>query len=230
MRKVFFGDLSMAFRADEAASSGYDRVKKYLIPVTFPPNLRANSKDVLLDIIDELGPVVESYPTWHPLVSKHDKRNPETTPNERTGYRGLDHTRNFVNGFITCPYGGVENVIESAMSIDHHCATITAKELDVPFYTVGAKPVLVKCEWSMPLNLGKLIPKKIAVPLMLEYELPNWRWSSYAEKWDEMRPYMLGQPHGSRSSLFVAQETALAMKKAYMAMVESGMYGPLKMD
>ncbi|EEE37095.1 hypothetical protein RKLH11_931 [Rhodobacteraceae bacterium KLH11] len=41
---------------------------------------------------------------------------------------------------------------------------------------------------------------------------------------------MLGEPHGSRSSLFVDQETALAMKKAYMAMVESGMFGPLKMD
>jgi len=220
----------MAFRADEAASSGYERTKKYLIPVTFSPEVRAQSEEVLLDIIDGLGPVVESYPTWHPLVYKHDERNPETIPSERTGYKGLDHTRYFAHGFITCPYGGVDNVIESALSIDHHCATITAEELDVPFFTDGAKPVLVKCEWSEPLRPSKLIPKKIAVPLMLEQELPCWRWSSRAEKWEVMRPYLLGEPHGSRSSLFVDQETALAMKKAYLAMVESGMFGPLKMD
>lgn len=220
----------MAFRADEAASSGYERAKKYLIPVTFPPEVRARSEEFLLDVIDELGPVVEGYPTWHPLVSKHDGRNPETHPSERTGYRGLDHTRYFAHGFITCPYGGAEDVIESAFGINHHCASITAVELDVPFYNEGAKPVLVKCEWSEPLMPGKLIPKKIAVPLMLEQELPCWRWASRAERWEVMRPYLLGEPHGSRSSLFVDQETALAMKRAYMAMVESGMFGPLKMD
>ena len=220
----------MAFRADEAASSGYERAKKYLIPVTFEPNDRAKSESALLDIIDELGPVVEGYPSWHPLVSKHDGRSPETTPSKRTGYRGLDHTRYFAHGFITCPYHGAEDVIESALSIDHPCASITAEQLDVQFYIDGAQPVLVKCEWAEPLNLGKLIPKKMAVPLMLEQELPCWRWSTRAERWDVMRPYLLGEPHGSRSSLFVDQETALAMKRAYMAMVESGMFGPLKMD
>lgn len=219
----------MAFRADEAASSGLERAKKYLIPVTFPPEVRAESEGALLDIVDELGPVVEGYPTWHPLVSTHDDRNPETVPSERTGYRGLDHTRYFAHGFITCPYGGAENVIESAFKIDHHCASITAEELSVSFYAEGAKPVLVKCEWSEPLSLGKLIPKKLAVPLMLEKELHCWRWSTRAERWETMRPYLLGEPHGSRSSLFVDQETALAMKRAYMAMVESGMFGPLKM-
>ncbi|CAM3632163.1 hypothetical protein TH8_08805 [Thalassospira profundimaris] len=220
----------MAFRADEAASSGFERAKNYLIPVTFSPEVRSESEEALLDLVDELGPAVESYPTWHPLVSKHDGRNPETIPNAQTGYKGLDHTRYFAHGFITCPYGGVADVIESASRINHHCATITAEELNVRFYADGAKPIVVKCEWSEPLSLGKLIPKKIAVPLMLEQELPCWRWSSRAERWEVMRPYLLGEPHGSRSSLFVDQETALAMKRAYLAMVESGMFGPLKMD
>lgn len=219
----------MAFRADEAAMSGYERVKKYLIPLSFSPEVRAESEEALLDIIDELGPVVEGYPSWHPLVSKHDGRHPATTPSDRTGYQGLDHTRYFAHGFITCPYGGAEKVIDSAFAINHHCAGITAEELDVSFYAEGAKPVVVKCEWLEPLQAGKLIPKKLAVPLMLEQELPCWRWSSRAERWEVMRPYLLGEPHGSRSSLFVDQETALAMKRAYMAMVESGMFGPLKM-
>jgi len=220
----------MAFRADEAASSGFERAKKFLVPVTLAPEVRAESERALLEIVDELGPVVEEYPTWHPLVSKHNAQNPETLPSERTGYRGLDHTRYFAHGFITCPYAGAEDVIESAFKIDHHCASITAEELDVSFYAKGAKPVLVKCEWSDSLAPGKLIPKKLAVPLMLEQELPCWRWSSRAERWEVMRPYLLGEPHGSRSSLFVDQETALAMKRAYMVMVESGMFGPLKID
>ncbi|WP_170328960.1 hypothetical protein [Ruegeria arenilitoris] len=220
----------MAFRADEAAANAYERTKKYLVPVTFSPEVRAESEEALLDIVDEIGPAVEGYPTWHPLVSKHNSRNPETEPNERTGYRGLDHTRYFAHGFVTCPYGGAEQVIDSAFEINHHCASITAEELDVAFYANGAKPVLVKCEWPEPLNPGKQIPKKLAVPLMLEQELPCWRWAERAERWEVMRPYLLGEPHGSRSSLFVDQETALAMKKAYMAMVESGMFGPLKMD
>ena len=220
----------MAFRADEAASNGYSKAKKYLIPLSFEPAVRNESENALLDIIDELGPVVDGYPSWHPLVSQHDGRQPETTPNRLCGYRGLDHTVYFAHGFITCPYADATPVIESAGEHQHHCASITAEQLDVQFYAEGAKPVLVKCEWSEPLNLEKLIPKKIAVPLMLEQELPVWRWSSRAERWEVMRPYLLGAPHGSRSSLFVDQETALAMKKAYMAMVESGMFGPLKMD
>jgi hypothetical protein len=64
----------------------------------------------------------------------------------------------------------------------------------------------------------------------LEKVLPAWRWAERAETWETMRPYLLGEPHGSRSSLFVAQDTALAMKKIYEAMVETGMFGPSKFD
>lgn len=220
----------MAFRADEAALNGYERVKKYLIPVTFEPDVRAKSEDLLLDIIDELGPVVEGYPSWHPLVSTHNPQSPQMTPNEATGYVGLDHTRYFAHGFITCPYTEGDDVIESALGIDHHFASVSAERLNQPFYSESATPILVKCEWSEPLALGKKIRKNVAVPLMLEQEMPCWRWATRAERWEVMRPYLLGEPHGSRSSLFVEQETALAMKKAYMAMVESGMFGPLKMD
>jgi hypothetical protein len=217
----------MAFRADEAAARGYERAKKYLIPLSFSPEDKAKSEAALLEIIEELGPAVEGYPSWHPLVSTHDPRYPVTEPSERTGYRGLDHTKYFAHGFITCPYGDVENVIESAQGIQHICASIVAEELNVPFYIYGANPILVKCEWSVPLDAGKLIPKRIAVPLMLEQEVPCWRWAARAENWETMRPYYLGEPHGGRSSLFVDQETAIAMKKAHLALVESGMFGAL---
>lgn len=215
----------MAFRADEAAVNGYERVRKYLIPVTFSPEVRAKSEEVLLKIIDELGPVVESYPSWHPLVSNHDERHPETIPSERTGYQGLDHTRYFAHGFISCPYGGVDGLIASISSINHHYAGISAEVLDVKFYADGVTPVLVRCDWPEGIPTHKMIPKRIAVPLMLEQELPCWKWARRPESWEVMRSYFLGEPHGSRSSLFVDQDTALAMKKVYSAMVDSGMFG-----
>jgi hypothetical protein len=219
----------MTFRAAESAASGYEETKNYLIPRSFAPEERQRAEHALQDIVTECGPPVDAYPIWHPLVSHHDARDPVTYPSDRCGYRGLDHTRYFAHGFITCPYSDGEEVIRSAQNLP--CppgVIISAEQLDVPFYNAGVTPVLVRCEWIEGLDEGHAIPKRIAVPLMLEQELPCWRWAQRAETWETMRPYFLGQPHGSRSSLFVSQDTALAMKKIHIAMNESGMFGPLK--
>ncbi|TGS97472.1 hypothetical protein EN814_09775 [Mesorhizobium sp. M2D.F.Ca.ET.171.01.1.1] len=222
----------MAFRADEAAADGYERLRNYLISRNLPPSERARSEEVLRKIVDEYGPAVDGYPSWHPLIRNHDGQNPETYPNERCGYDGLDHTVLLAHAFITCPYAPsekAEKVLSSANRLPyHHAASIEAESLDVAFYNTGTTAILVRCNWSQPLEIGRTIPKSLAVPLMLEQELPCWTWSQRAETWETMRPYLLGEPHGQRSSLFVSQETALAMKKIYLAMVESGMFGPLK--
>ena len=219
----------MAFRADEAAANGYEKNKSYLASRNFSPELRAQSEAALRAIVDEIGPAVEGYPTWHPLVAQHDGENPEMYPSDRTGYEGLDHTRYFAHGFITCPYVGADDVIASAHNImTPPGISISAERLNAPFYSESAQPVLVRCHWERGLEMNHTIPKSLAVPLMLEQELPVWRWSQRAENWETMRPYLLGQPHGNRSSLFVTQDTALAIKKIYLAMVESGMFGPVK--
>ena len=220
----------MAFRADEAAARGYDEVRNYFVSRHFTPAERAQSEKALREIIEEVGPPVESYPTWHPLVAQHDGRNPETRPSKRSGYEGLDHTRFFAHGFITCPYVNGDDVIASAYRIK--CppgVSITAERLDGPFYDDNADPILVRCEWTRDLEVNHTIPKALAVPLMLEQEVPCWHWAQRAETWETMRHYLLGQPHGSRSSLFVTQDTALAIKKIYLSLVESGMFGPLRL-
>lgn len=222
----------MAFRSEEAADAGYESAKKYLVPREFEPEIRAKSEEVLADIVDKIGPAVDSYPTWHPLVMQHDGHHPERFPSEQCGYKGLDHTRYFAHGFITCPYGDGQDVIDSVEKLSsktYHAASITAERLDAAFYSTNATPILVRCEWNEPLESGHLVRKKVAVPLMLEQELPCWRWSQRAERWETMRPYLLGEPHGNRSSLFVSQDTALALKKIYLSLVETGMFGPLKM-
>lgn len=227
-------ERNMAFRADEAARIGYEQVEAYLVPRPRDADEaeRARSKEALLDILDELGPVVDAYPTWHPLVCNHDSRHPTTTPREQCGYKGLDHTRFFRNGFITCPYtasGKAEKVIESVNALPYHpAASITAEKLDVQLYNPEATPVLVKCEWHKSLDSDGMIPLSIAMPLILEKEVPCWHWAEVAETWETMRPYFLGRPHGSRSSLFVSQETGQAIKKIWNALIFTGMFGPIK--
>jgi hypothetical protein len=69
-------------QASCAAKAGYEAAESYLIGRLreASPQERARSKEALLDIVDELGQVVDSYPSWHPLVRHHDDRYPVTTP------------------------------------------------------------------------------------------------------------------------------------------------------
>jgi hypothetical protein len=221
----------MAFRADEAARIGLEEVEAYLVPRPRDADEaeRTRSREALYDIIDELGAVVDSYPTWHPLVTNHESRHPTTTPSKSCGYRGLDHTRYFVNGFITCPYGDGQAVLDSVAALPSQgIAHVTAERLNVKLYSPQATSILVKCEWDKPLDVGGMIPLSIAMPLILEKEVPCWRWAEVGETWESMRPYLLGRPHGSRSSLFVSQETGQAIKKIWNALIYTGMFGPIK--
>ncbi len=110
----------MAFRADESASSGFESVKNYLIKRGMEADERERSVDKLLDIVDEYGPVVDGYPSWHPLVTHHDDQCPTMTPNALCGYKGLDHVRYFVNAFITCPYGDGQEILDSVEELMNH--------------------------------------------------------------------------------------------------------------
>lgn len=221
----------MAFRADESARTGLESVKNYLIPRNLSEDQREKSENKLFEIEDKYGPAVAGYPSWHPLVTHHDDRCPTTTPNDRCGYQGLDHTKYFLNAFITCPYGNGQKVIDSVEALPYSSvATITAERLDVKFYQSNANPILVRCDWSKPLQDDGMIPASLAIPLMLKKEIPCWEWSTYGETWETMRSYFLGLPHGSRSSLFVNQETALAMKKIWTLLINTEMFGPIKVS
>lgn len=223
----------MAFRAYEEETEGREKAVKYLITRHLAATDRARSQQALHDIIDKYGPVIDYYPNWHPLVSSFTtERNaagyPRTRPDEETGFEGLDHTIYLRNGFITCPYGGAERVMKSVERLNEHpIATISAEALDVSLYMPNATPVLVKCDWHRPMASDGTIPKSIAVPLMLEMEVPCWRWAKVAETWETMRHYILGEPRGSRSSLFVNQETGQALKTVYNTLIYTGMFGPI---
>lgn len=219
----------MAFRADEAAETGYNEVEAYLTR-HIEPSQRERSKSALRAIVDEIGPVVATYPTWHPLlVGSENKRLSSTTPSSSCGYQGLDHTRYFARGFITCPYRDGQDLIDSVEQLPRHRdANITAERLDVKLYATEATPILVRCNWERDLEYDGMVPLKVALPLILEQEVPCWRWAEVGETWETMRPYLLGRPHGSLSSLFVSQETGQAIKKVWNALIYTGMFGPIK--
>ena len=222
----------MAFRADEARSSGYELARSYLLSRSIEGSERKRSEEVFLDIVDRDGPVIDSYPHWHPLVAGlDDPQFPATRPGVACGYKGLDHTVYFANAFVTCPYRNGQKVIDSVHKLRKHPdATITAEYLDAQLYNPMARPIIVRCEWNQPLPADRMIPKSWAVPLILERELPCWRSAQLAESWETMKPYFLGRPHGCRSSLFVNQETGQAIKNIWNALIHTGMFGPIRTD
>ncbi|EKP0311741.1 hypothetical protein JE959_001767 [Aeromonas veronii] len=218
----------MAFRADESASNGFEKLVRHMTIRNATPEQRAACLAVLEGLVEELGPVVDAYPTWHPLVALQLKPYAVTTPSPDCGYIGLDHTTFFVNGFITCPYNDGQNVIDSVNALPHHqVAHISARRLGEPLYHEDTTAIVVKCEWHKDIEDNRTIPANIAVPLMLQKELKHWERAQVAETWDTMSPHFLGRPHGKRSSLFVTQDTGLAMKRVWDTLIRTGTFGPV---
>jgi hypothetical protein len=228
----------MAFRRNEAIEEGFEKAVRYLIPKECTPEEKQELRYYLEDLTIRLGPVVDMYPSWHPLVCNHNETNPITYPHDECGYRGLDHTIYFANGFLSCPYHSKngQEIIDSVNELSkgeaykryNHVVSIEAERINKPFYSDRTDPILVACNWLKPMPNDKTIPKNIAIGLMLENEVPCWRKSQCGETWENMRPYLMGEPCGKRSSMFLDQEAGQEMKKVYEAITYSGMFGNLK--
>jgi hypothetical protein len=220
------------FRQEESKSSGFARAKNYLVDrlgLEVEREDKLRSLDKLKDIERQLGPVVDAYPLWHPLVSHYkNAHSPAMHPSEALGYEGLDHTIYFRNGFITCPYVKPEDVINSVSKLKHKPTVNFSAELieDVYFYQKSAHPVVVKCEWIIRPNATKeFVNASVAAPLMMEQMIRGWHESRFDESWETMRPYILGQPHGATSSHFLDRQTGVVLKKLYSSMTKTRMYG-----
>ena len=218
----------MPFRANESENNNFESALGYLAR-SLPEAHRRGAKSRLVEIVDELGPVIDGYPSWHPIVANQlHPESPCTKPQDGCGYRGLDHTILFRNGFLTCPYGGVDEVIASVEELpEHEAFRFQVKKLKGKLYQENAFPVLVKCCWESPLARDGTIPLPMATGLLLEQELPAWRTSHHAETWETMRTFFLGTPCGSRSSLFVNETTGQGLKRLWNMLVQTGVFGPV---
>lgn len=226
----------MIFRANEAIENGRRYAMGKLIGRSIAEAEAAKSRAMLDEIIDRHGPVVDTYPYWHPLVADNqDYASPVTHPGTRCGYEGLDHTVFLRNGFVTCPYSDGSAVLQSVAQLNERdvtkgVVTISAERIEAQLYHPSATPILVTCEWHRQLHTDGTIPAALAVPLLLERELPVWRSSQVAETWKTMAPYILGQPCGSRSSLFVSEADGQILKTTWNALIKTGMFGPMRAE
>ena len=222
----------MTFRINESTTSGLERAMRFLCsPKDLDAEQVTKGAEVVKQIAAKWGPVVDTYPSWHPLVAagNKDPLSPAIMPEKRCGYKGMDHSVFFRNAFITCPYGGAEQVIQSVENITFpDYVIVTCEPLNAVLYHPNATAVLVTCDWRFEAEGDGTIPKRYAIGSMIEQELGCWKQAKVAETWETMRPYFLGQPCGSKTSLFVNHETGQAMKKVWESINQAGVFGPLR--
>ncbi len=225
----------MTFRANEEQAKGVERALARLVGPSIEASQREKSRQTVIELIDRYGPVVEAYPSWHPLVFSHDPHTPVTTPSRECGYEGLDHSIYLRDAIISCPYGGTDEIIVSVAKLAENprlnqVADLQAEPIEAQLYHPDATPVLIKCIWTEPIAPARGIPASIAVPLLLEQELQCWRRADVAETWKTMAPYFLGRPYGSRSSLFLDQDAGQALKTLWNTIINTGMFGPIQVS
>jgi hypothetical protein len=224
----------MAFRANEEIEKGLNRALAKLVPREASAEDRKKCVAKIHELIEQHGPVVEAYPYWHPMVVSPDSSKVYSRrPEKDNGYAGLDHTIFLRNALITCPYDGGKEILKSVETRPFKHVRLQAEEIDAPLYHPSATPILVYLDWEdagLPLDSAGFIPLKVAAPLFIERHIRGWKSAQIAENWKDMNLYILGQPNGGRSSLFVNQKTGQALKKLFDMMNETGMFGPLNME
>lgn len=215
------------FRADEAAAEGRDYAINHYSMAFKKPEEREAAAAYMDGLIEKYGPVVNGYPSWHPFTAPPAGSNqkrilPHTQPQ---GFEGLDHTICFRHAFITAPYGGAEHVVDSAWKKKNPYIEPEALE-DVLLYNYGTTPVLVTCN-EIPKEEDGTIQKRFALGSMLSTELPEWVHAECGETWETMRRYILGNPCGTRSSLFVNEDTGQSLREVFNLLNHHGLFGPI---
>lgn len=178
-------------------------------------------------VIEELGNAVDYYPDWHPILTAPPRKGAEHISSllQLKTYEELDHTTEFVRGFVTCPYS--DNGAEKLVAAVNQVPGLYAYRLDQPLYADNAHPVLVVAN-AVKLEADGTIRSRDALTWFVQQAAAEASSARVAETWWNIRSNLLGQPHGSRSSLFVNQYTGNHMRKILEAMNASGMFGPVK--
>lgn len=217
-----------AFRANDAAANARQEAIFYYSRAFKDASERQAVISYIDGLIEQYGPVVSGYPSWHPFTAQsrdNDSANYEPKFDPQ-GFKYLDHTIYFRYAFVTAPYSGADELIESVWQKKN--AYIGVEDIrDVPLYNYGATPVLVTCD-QIPKETDGTISKKFALANMLLNEVPAWESASCGEPWEYMRKYILGSPCGSRSSLFVNQDTGKALREVFDLLNRHELYGPVR--
>lgn len=216
----------MEFRAPTSASQLAAEAIEYLTERLDDPEA---GQRLLNRLFEELGNAVVSYPDWHPIWTAPQHATDEQVSSwaDFSVYQGMDHTRKFARGFVTCPYSDVRaDQLVDAVSQVHG---LVAYRLPGPLYSDDAFPVVVVAT-EVELEADGTIRSRDALAWFVQRLTKDARSASFAETWWNIRTDILGTPHGSRSSLFVNPHTGSHMRKILDALNASGMFGPILED
>jgi hypothetical protein len=216
----------MEFRAPAAAAQQNAGALAYLTENLSDPEAGRCLVDGLLE---ELGNATDSYPDWHPILTAPPESTAEhiSSSVQLKVYDGADHTIEFVKGFVTCPYS--DDTADRLVEAVEQVPGLYAYRLQDPLYRDGTYPVVVGAE-EVVLEADGTIRSRDALAWFVQELTTRARSAKVAETWWNIRRYILGAPHGSRSSLFVNQYTGAHMRKILEAMNNSGMFGPIMED
>lgn len=214
----------MEFRAPTAATQLNARATTYLTENLSHPEA---GRETVRDLIDTLGNCIETYPDWHPILSRPQRATPGKALSfaELAAYSRADHTVEFVRGFVTCPYSQEDS--DLLMETVNEINGLYSYRLDAPLYADTAYPVVVMAT-DVQLEADGTIRSRDALAWFVQQAACEARNATVAETWWNIQANTLGSPHGSRSSLFVNQHAGTHMRKILEAMNESGMFGPIK--
>lgn len=214
----------MEFRSPTVAAQQNAAAIAYLTKSLRDP---VAGRGIVEQLFAELGNATEGYPDWHPILTSppRDSSEHRSSLQQIEAYSGLDHTIEFVRGFVTCPYS--EEAADQLVSAVNAVPNLRARRLSEPLYSDQAYPVVVAA-WNVELEGDGTIRSRDALRWFVSLSASEAANAEVAETWWNIRSYILGSPHGSRSSLFVNQHTGAHMRKILEAMNESGMFGPIK--
>lgn len=196
-------------------------------------NERREAEAYIREIAAEYGPVVDRFPSWHPLVRDLFYRRYPMFP-------GVVEPIYFVNALLVITDDeGAEKVFRKFNS-QYTCpdTTFCPEFVDIQLYGHETCSVLVRCEWDnttgRDLGLPTVsepiwprIPTHLALPAMLQKELSELPERNAGERWETVAPFLLGRPCSNTESLFVTAETARAMKEAWDLLNRYEVFGPV---
>lgn len=210
------------------------------------------NEDMLDSFINQYGPVIDGYPTWHPFINRGDYRNRYTVPNRHLGYEGIDKLICFSTAFIAYGYGDPPDKLVNSLKERFGCCeyedenegiflgdfpnnviSMAWEKIDYHPFSNTDKSVLVYLKWESDNDWQTFnqifptsIPGSIAIPLMINLEMSAHLRASYSESWEDLKRYLLGEPYGENSSLFLSDETVSRMKKIHNLLCEAYVWGP----
>jgi hypothetical protein len=213
----------MEFRSPTVAAQQNAAALRYLAKNLSDPEA---GRERVEKLIEELGNAVERYPDWHPILTAPSRSGAEHVSDvaQLKEYSGVDHTQNFVCGFVTCPYSSqrADRLVASVGQI----SGLYARRLEGPLYADNAHPVVVAAV-NVEREADGTIRSRDAIAWFTQCTAAAADRAQVAETWWNIRSNILGVPHGSRSSLFVNQHSGLHIRKILDAMNASGMFGPV---